>query len=321
MKNIIYTITALVIGSANWAAPLDKSSVSGDAQWLAHIDLEAFTESALGDYAMGILKEEIAKNNDTPISVDIDLVAQEIHSLTAFGTSLTENPEENSVLIVKTGNRARSIIDGYIATAELETDGKTGIKRLEDKDIDTYLIGNELYASFLRDDVWVSSKSYDQIEKVQSVINGRSDNLTDTDSRLLVKDDPGFFFLATAEGFDKLGDMPAQARVLQKAQGGQIAFGERGDMFLANLALLTPDPDVSSQLSRIIQGMVALASFAEIGDERLDTLMNNLAVEEADRHVSINLEYPVSGLINILSTLAAEAEDAFDDKKSEDNKI
>ncbi len=321
MKNTICTVAALTIGAVNWAAPLDKGSVAADAQWLAHMDLEALSQSSIGAFAIGKLKEEMAKNNDTPINIDVDLVMRELHSITAYGSSITEDPENNSVLIVKTGDRARSIVDALIATAEMEQDGKTGIKRLDDKELDTYLIGNELYASFLQDDVWISSKSYDQIEKAQSVIEGLTENIANSDSRLLVAEKPGFFFLATAEGFDAIGDMPAQARVLQKAQGGQIALGEYAGMFQANLSLLTPGPEVSGQLSRIIQGMVALASFAEIGDERLDTLMNNLSVEEADRLVSVDIAYPVDSLLNILTTLAGQAQDALNDPSNPDDKI
>ena len=41
----------------------------------------------------------------------------------------------NSVLVVRTGAKARSIIDAYVAREELENDGKTRIKVLEEKTI------------------------------------------------------------------------------------------------------------------------------------------------------------------------------------------
>ncbi len=313
MNKLIFIFTAAAIGFTSFGAPLDKKNVASDAQWLAHLDFEDLKDSKIGEFLLATLREEIAKNNDSPISIDVDLVAEELHSLTAYGSSITENPEENSILVVKTGDRARSIIDGYLATLEMETDGKSGIKKLDDKAHDTYLVGNELYAAFLEDDVWVSSKSYDQIEKVQKVFEGGINNIENSDSNLMRAEEPGFFFLATVEGFDAIADMPAQARVLQKAQGGQVALGEEGDMFKTKITLSTPDADTSNQLSRIIQGMVALASFAEVGDERLNTLMNNLVVEEEDRLVSIGLEYPVEGLINIVKTLAEKGKEAIND--------
>ena len=313
MKSIVHLTTAIALGNFAWSAPLDTQIVSDDAKWLAHLDMQALKDSMIGEFALSRIKQEIAKENDTPISIDIDLVAEELHSVTAYGTSFDKEPDKNSVLIVRTGPRARSIIDGYIASMELELDGKTGIKRLDDKAHDTYLIGNEVYASFLRDDLWVSSKSYDQIEKAQRVIEGERGNLEESDSDLLIKKGGGFFFLATANGLDSIGDVPPQAKILQKAKGGQVGLGESGEMFRANLALSTPDAEVSSQLSRIVQGMVALASFAEVGNESLNTLMNNLDVEETDRYVSFNIEYPVVGLLRILETL----EDQQDSEQSE----
>ncbi len=310
MNKLIFIFTATALGFTGFGGPLDKTHVANDAQWLAHLDFEGLKNSVIGDFLLATLREEIDKNNDSPISIDVDLVAEELHSLTAYGSSITKDPELNSVLIVKTGDRARSIIDGYIASIEIETDGKSGLKRIDGKAHDTYLIGNELYATFLQDDVWVSSKSYEQIEKAQQVIEGRTKNIENSDSKLMRADEPGFFFLATVEGFDAIADMPPQARVLQKAQGGHIALGEQGDMFKTKIALSTPDSETSNQLSRIIQGMVALASFAEVGDERLSTLMNNLVVEEEERLVSIGLEYPVEGLINIIKVLANESKKA-----------
>ncbi len=317
MNRLIFIFTAAAMGFTSFGAPLDKKNVAADAQWLAHLDFENLKDTKMGAFLLARLREEIAKNNDSPISIDVGLVAEELHSLTAYGSSISEDPQKNSVLIVKTGDRARSIIDGYLATLEMETDGKSGVKRLEDKAHDTYLVGNEVYATFLEDDVWVSSKSYEQIEKVQRVIEGGIKNIEDSDSKLMRADEPGFFFLATVEGFDAIADMPAQARVLQKAQGGQIALGEQGDMFRTKIALSTPDAETSSQLSRIVQGMVALASFAEVGDERLNTLMNNLVVEEEESLVSIGLEYPVESLINIITTLADEGRKAMNEDNEE----
>jgi len=306
IKSIIHLTAAVALGKFIWSAPLDTGIVSDDAKWLAHLDMQALKDSTIGLFALARVKEEIAKENDTLISIDIDLVAEELHSVTAYGTSFDKESDKNSVLIVRTGPRARSIIDSHIASMEWELEGKTGIKRLDDKAHDTYLIGNEVYASFLRDDLWVSSKSYDQIEKALRVIDGETRNLDASDSDLLIKEGSGFFFLATANGLDSLGDVPPQAKILQKAKGAQLGLGERGDMFRANLALSTPDAEVSSQLSRIVQGLVALASFAEIGNESLNTLMNNLDVEESDRYVSFDIEYPVVGLIKILKTLAEQ---------------
>lgn len=321
MNKLIYIITAASIGFNSWGAPLNKSYVAGDAQWMAHLDMQVLTKSTIGTFLLNLVREEISKNNDSPISIDVDLVAQELHSLTAYGSSITKDPDKNSVLIFRTGNRARTIIDGYIASAEMETDGKTGIKRLDHKKHDTYLIGNELYASFLHDDLWIASKSYEQIERAQDVIEGKLKSLENSDSKLKYTEESGFFFLATIEGLGAIADMPPQARILQKAQGGQIAFGEEGDMFKTQIGLSTPGPEVSSQLSRIIEGMIALASFAEVGDERLNTLMNNLVVEEGERHVTVGLQYPVVGLINIVKTLVAESKKPSKDKGADTEEI
>ncbi|QXD31594.1 hypothetical protein [Candidatus Pelagisphaera phototrophica] len=63
--------------------------------------------------------------------------------------------------------------------------------------------------------------------------------------------------------------------------------------------------------------MIALASFAELGDEQLNTLMDNFVVEEEESFVSIGLEYPVESLINILGSLADEGRKAMNGDNEE----
>ena len=60
-----------------------------------------------------------------------------------------------------------------------------------------------------------------------------------------------------------------------------------------------------------------LASFAELGDEQLNTLMDNFVVEEEESFVSIGLEYPVESLINILGSLADEGRKAMNGDNEE----
>ncbi len=319
MKKLLQILTAAVLGTTSNADPLDKSQIAGDAKWLAHLDMQEFEHTVIGEYLISFVKEEIAKKDDSPVTFDVNRIVQELHSLTAYGSSMAfdDGPGNSGVLIAKTGSKARAIIDAYIASEEIMKDGKTGIKRLEDKDYLTYLIGNEVYLSFPQEGLLISSKEFDQIERALNVIKGQEADLNDSDSKLILSDEPGFFFLATINGIDTIKGVPPQAKILQKAKGGQFSLGERDSSLRSNIVLSTAGPEVSNQLSRIIQGMVALASFADIGGESLADLMDSVSVDEGHDRVSIDLEYPVGTITNILTAIATDHPEK--DKKHSDS--
>ena len=147
---------------------------------MAHLDAKAFKESTIGEYLIGVFKKEIFQTGESPVSFDIDRLLEELHSLTAYGAAFDLTPRKDSVLIVRTGTKARSIIDAYIASEELDKDGKTGIKVLEDKDYLTYLLSNEVYVSFPEDGLIVTSKSFDRIESAMEVIEGKAENIVES---------------------------------------------------------------------------------------------------------------------------------------------
>ncbi|OUW16788.1 MAG: hypothetical protein CBD18_06205 [Opitutales bacterium TMED158] len=279
-----------------------------DAKWLAHLDMQAFQETTIGDFLIEEFEEEFGGDQEG-LSFDIEALVGELHSITAYGVDVGADSALESGLVARTGDKAKAMIDVYIASQELEREVKTGFKKLEGKDYLTYLAGNEVYLSFPSDGLLIASKSFDRIERALAVIEGEVEDLSGIDSELLLSDASEFFFLATASGIDSVDGVPAQARLLQKAKGGLIELGERESQLVSNIHLVTDGPDVSNQLARIVQGMVALASFTEVGGERLDRLMESVSVEDSDDRVSISLSYPAHEIVRLLGAIVGDGPD------------
>lgn len=196
-----------------------------DAKWLAHLDMQAFQETTIGDFLIEEFEEEFGGDQEG-LSFDIEALVGELHSITAYGVDVGADSALESGLVARTGDKAKAMIDVYIASQELEREVKTGFKKLEGKDYLTYLVGNEVYLSFPSDGLLIASKSFDRIERALAVIEGEVEDLSGIDSELLLSDASEFFFLATASGIDSVDGVPAQARLLQKAKGGLIELGK-----------------------------------------------------------------------------------------------
>lgn len=308
MISRLLLLAALATGPILSAAPFDPTHISKDSKWLAHLDVDRLKTSAIGQVLIDSLKTamEEQKKKEGGVTLNVDAVLAEIHSVTTYGLSFDNKPENQSVLIVKTGPKAQAIIDGYVASQELANDGKTPFKLLTGTNFPAYLVSNQIYLTFPRKDLILVSKELKQVDEALAVIDGRTPRISASSPLLGAGMGNEFFLLASANGLDTLKDMPPQARILQKATGVHVALGERGDNMRSRISLSTSGPEVSSQLRRIIDGMIALASLAEVENQSLAKLTESIVVESSDTVVSVDLSYPVED-IKALFTAAMTA--------------
>ncbi|MBD5779423.1 hypothetical protein IEN85_07945 [Pelagicoccus sp. NFK12] len=283
------------------AAPLVKSEIAKDAKWLAHIDMEGVLESSFSEIGVAKLKEAIAAANKEKITVDVDLVLSEVKSLTAYGASFAETAANESVIILKTGDRLQAIFEGLVAHQELES-GQSPLKRVEGKPYQTFLLEDELYLAFPNKNYAIAGKSFQRIEMAYEVIEGKAESLEDVDQKLVLNEDAGFFLLVTANGIDSLKNVPPQARMLQKTKGGQLSIGENEGEFRANVILTTEGPKISMQLSQIVRGLLALASFTQVENQSMMEVVDSVDVQQGEDFVSLDFRYPVDKLMNLIGT-------------------
>lgn len=307
MKIVSLLTLTLLSSTAAWADPFDARQIAEDTKWLVHLDVVRFKESALGSYLLDMAKTELnARKSQFPVSVNVDAVLQELQSVTAYGTTFEDHPENHSVLIVKTGEKGRAIIDGFLASQEASADGnaEAPVKALSGKRFPSYLVANEVNLTFPTKDLIVVSKDYSQIEKALSVIQGRAPKLAKTSS-LQAPPDEGYFFVASADGLNALKNIPPQARILQKATGARISFGEGRGLLITQIALTTSGPEVSTLLKRVVDGSLAMLSLVQFEDPSLTRFTQSITVSEAPTAVSIGASYPIDEIKKLIASLRA----------------
>lgn len=306
MKTILIQLALVSAAGLVLASPLNQRQVAGDAQWLVHLDVDQVRTSSIGAYGIEYAKAIVSAEMG-PIRVKIDALLEEVRSITAYGSSFEDDAAEKSVLLISAGEKARAMIEGYIAHEELTTGEGAMVQELSNQTYRTYLIAGEVYLAFPRPQSILISKSLKRIDEALRVMDGQAANLTTTQTALVLHEQAGFFLIASLQGLDTIPDMPPQARILSKATGGQVALGEAGGALNARLVLTTSTDEIATQLSRILQGMVALASFVELDGYGLDTLINNIRVQPGTKQVQLSLAYPSDEVIRLIELIENRA--------------
>jgi len=205
--------------------------------------------------------------------------------------------------VIRTGERLKAIVDALLLNMQVSGQENPEFVAVEGKAFPTYLLGNELYLSIPDENLFVGSKSFDQIEKAMAVIKGEASSIAKGDSKLVRSETEGFFLFASANGLNEIDGIPPQARMLQQATGAQFSLGEMNGDLRSRLLLTTESAAVSNQLYRIIQGMLALVSFAKVENESLEQVVRNTKVLEGNDFVSVDLSYSAENIMMMLRPL------------------
>ena len=282
-----------------------------DAKWLVHLDVDSLRESKVGNV---LIKDVLAKPLEklkSEMKVDGQLILKKLHSLTAFGNDFKAGPEANGVLVLSGEDETQKIVEGFLAAQILQSENGP-VKKLQQDPFVLYSLHDQIFVSLLAPGQVVLGKSRTEVEKARAMLAAKTKpatlskafsgyaNVTNT-----------FFFLAVAEGFNEKAALPPQADILKKATGARIVLGEKADLLFANLALKAKDSEVIQQIQQVLEGMKALVSLGQSENKELLELVQSTKVSATEKLVSVNIEYPLSKIIDKLDGLAEHIQEAI----------
>lgn len=309
-------ITTLLTGTTLWAGSLfaggvASDSVSADAKWLVHLNLDAFRSSDIGSMLFENVIKPQAGENVMGLQIKTDEIYEGLHAVTAYGMSFNKDMDNIGVLLVKTEARLRAIIEATLIQQEAAGGEDTQVKTIQ---TDPYMIysvmGDQVYAAILPDETLVISKSLDQLANAVDVVEDRAPGLDEKSngfSRLSQVADK-FFLFATAEGFNESNMIPPQARVLQLADAARVALGETGDDLALDLILQARDETTRTQLQKIIEGLLALASLTKMDNQDFADVVMNTTVQNSGNDVNVSVHYPVERILAMAQSFAPQGE-------------
>jgi hypothetical protein len=290
---------------------LRPQSLSPDAKWLIHIDLDHLRQSKLGEYLMANfvgpklaqLDEQLQTEAPKLAGVQEELhfslsnVVQHLNSLTAFGTDFKTGPDSSGVLLLNCDAKTQKALEGMLVGFMLaNTNGP--IRKLEGDGPSMYSFAGQVTIAPQAGGPIVISKSPDQIDAVRERLSAKGP--APGAIKMLTKFPAvsnAFFFVGVAEAPELPTGLPAQAKVLQMADGGRVAMGERDQDLFLDLALRGKTPEVGRQIQQVVEGMVALVSLGQPDNQDVVDLAQRIKVSSANELVNIHIEYPTAKVI------------------------
>ena len=309
------TLAAITLSAATIASNLlsgndiQTETVSAEAKWLLHLNLDAFRETSIGSYVNDSVIKPRGDETLTGFRIKTEDIYEGIHAITAYGKTYQMDTGATGVLLVRTEPDLRSIFEAALIQQEAAGGEEPDIRTVQTDPYAIYTKDNQLFAAIMPQDVVVISKSLDELISAVDVVENRAPGLDESNSDFagMAKADGTAFFLATAEAFNQSDAIPTQARVLKLAEAVRLVLGEGSDDLRLDLTMIAQDEQKRDQLAKIIQGMLALVSLTQIDNQDLAELALNAEVVSRGREVAVAISYPVEQVLQLVQARAGES--------------
>jgi hypothetical protein len=286
------------------AAPLDRAQVAADARWLLHLDVEALLKSQLGNSLMKSVVAEAGEGLKKDAGLDLSKILRNTTSIMAYGTDFNSGKDGKGVLVWQGSKEIEQIAGGFLVQqAEAAKAGGGNVKLVRTGDQPVYAFGEDMHVMVRPGGGLILSRAVDQIDAATKVMESKAPSLKDKPTFSGYAALPGgFFFLALADGFNKVADIPPQANVLKLADGMRLALGESGEKFKAQLTLNAPSEEVAKQIKALVSGLLMLTTVSNHdldGDFMLQVarqLTSEEAIKVTGKQLVLNLEVPIEAL-------------------------
>jgi hypothetical protein len=291
MKRILILTAALTAGSSNWADGLKQELVPANARWVLHLDAEAFRKSRIGAMIVEDKAESKLRQVEQDAKIDLDFSFNKITAITAFGPTVGD--QKDGVMLVQTKADVRGDLEKLIGFKEQNGGNEPQVSRITANGVEIYKIGEELNLMQARPGSWLLGKSRESVQAAREVAIGKEAALKNAPFASYPAMTNGFFFLAFADTGTAGSKLPAQAQILQKAEGGRLAIGEQADKLLINVALRVKDAKTISEMQQLAQGLVAFVKLAQADNKDLMALVSGANVTTNESFVGVDLSFPL----------------------------
>lgn len=313
------TLTLLLLAACTlqfpaYAGPVPAHQIPGEAQWLIHLDVESFRHSTTGARLIQALVESRTMEFGDTVPVNFATVINGLDGITLFGTSIEmdgEDPMADGVAILRGSPQLIEVLQGAVAAAELEK--PDAVRVIEESPRRVLLFPGCIHASIVSDRVVAISKSNENLQTFFATLDGEHPNAGES-NLLETLDAAGeeFFFAAVAEGINTIPSLPPQARVLQMTEGVTVRVGENGPLLNLDISLRTDRDETAVQVRQVLQGVVALASLAQVEYPELQRVLTSIKLASEGRNVRLDLSYPVAEAERWIETIVDNLYVSFD---------
>jgi hypothetical protein len=318
MKRLLLAATCLtLVAPASLAGGFDKRLISAEADWVAHLDVEALLTSSLFQSILSLEGELDFENNSEYLELKAELGVDPLKvakSLTLYGSE--ESPDEAIAILwataefdrvlerLKQEGDYRSFSDNGLAMHGWDEGGGDGG-------------AFHVYTTSEGERLVVFAEDTDDIAAAVQVLTGGSPSLAQA-SEPKLKANPtvgSLLFVEAAGGLSALSGLDTLSTVAEMASGLMLEIGESRSRINLRLAVETESGEDARGITQIINGARALAAFAG-GDmpQSVHELINAVRVQSRGTQVLIEFSYDTEQLMRDFEELGGHDAKGRDDQ-------
>ena len=297
-------------------AAFSPALVPADARWVVYADMNAVRESAVGKELLAAAQKAQPEVMGGHIAIDAQRVLSTVGTITAYGSNLSADSKLlDGTLIAQGTPELRKIAESLLLQATIAN--PKAVTEITDLPFPAYGIMSgpggakekqpDLIIAFPPEPIVLVSKSRSQLTKARNLFLGSGESLAKSPSSTLAKLLAGaknsFLCGASLVPSEKIfPDTAPQARILQMATSGSLAFGENGAETTAHAQLNASSPASAEKLRKILEGMTAMLSLTESTDKQLTDFLNATTVTKEGDTVTLDISYPSARLVSMVQS-------------------
>lgn len=303
MKTFILTLAAtLAVTATSFAGPIHKENIAADAKWMLHLDVDNLLQTGIGKYfAESILDKELGKaKRDIQQQFGIEFDWRQIQSITAYGTQFKPKGDPGGVLLIEGFDFAKAL-DSVIDRLQAALAGADQpLKKVAEGQETFYSLRDEVFGLALPGNLFLVSKSKDEVQKARDVVTGTAPSLkASKDAARLPEPAKAGFLVGLINSFDS-APLPPQAKGLKNVEGAQVVMGEQAENVFVKLAVSAKDAESATQLQQALQGVIALVTLTQPDNKSAQKLVQAAKVTGAENVVTVKLDLPSSDVIDLV---------------------
>ncbi|MBC8216895.1 MAG: hypothetical protein H8E73_00370 [Planctomycetes bacterium] len=286
---LILMVVVLLSTVPVFAGPLNKQQVSATANWLAHLDYEQVTTSQIGQ----LVRQEMAKFGIEEKLEDFATVfsfhpIDDVRDVRVYGNGPAREEavvmieadfdQEKLLALVRLNEHYEEIEYGDITLNRwLHEDEKSGESQM-------------MYGCLCNGDLVVMSAGLDAVTQAVDVLKGTASNAASGVFDQAELNARGAFLQVAANDVAQMAQEQGKGAGFGQTDAIGLAIGETEGTFYIYLGLLAKSEEAASNITKILEGIGALAALAGEEQPVLAAFVQRVQLSCQDNAVQIHFE-------------------------------
>jgi len=305
LKTVLTAVFCLTALPA-FAAPLQKSEVSPAANWVAHIDLEAFRSSAIGKLILAELQNQgIEAKLQEFVTIFSFHPLHDIRDVTVYGKGQDRSnavavfdgqfDPQKLLAIVRLNAQYQEIPYKGATLHRWEQEPKQGRQTTGEQAAPQMMYGCICDGSHV-----VIGSGMETVKQAVDTLKGQT---TVTPAGLLsqISETQGTVFaLVAATGVGEMAGQNPQAALLRQTDSLTLAIGEIDGRFFGDLSLQGRSVEMAENMTKLLEGIIAMGELSGSEQPRLIELAKGIDVSRIDKTTRARLETSVESVFQFV---------------------